>query len=375
MHKSIPVAIVNLDEHLGVILSVVKLLNREHLPIGIPVAQGLPDYTKLTKWWSRRSIPASRSGFRQMLERLNIPTVEALIKECYGLSLSDQYWICPQGCELQWKNINFFNNGFSEDIGNLLLGGKVSSAKPNLISPDSTSDGFLKKRWKILNGKRCLIKGGSNPFFQEPLNEVIASSILNRLGIPHADYTLIWDSNYPYCVCDDFITEDTELVTAYQICETLPFREGEDLYVHFLTCCESLGIHAMADSIDRMLVLDYLIDNPDRHFGNFGAVRDANTLKWLGPAPIFDNGTSLWCATVNAFINPDADTESATFYINHKEQLKLVKNFDFLNIEALSGIEAEFDKLLKTSPYIDVERRQLLCAALKRRIELIEMYA
>lgn len=41
----------------------------------------------------------------------------------------------------------------------------------SLISPDNTSDGWLKKKWTIIDGKRCLIKSGSAPFFQEPLNE------------------------------------------------------------------------------------------------------------------------------------------------------------------------------------------------------------
>ena len=39
-------------------------------------------------------------------------------------------------------------------------------------APDITTDGDLKKRWKIVDGKRCLIKGGSNPFRQQPFNEV-----------------------------------------------------------------------------------------------------------------------------------------------------------------------------------------------------------
>lgn len=35
-----------------------------------------------------------------------------------------------------------------------------------------------------MNGKRCLIKGGSGATWQEPYNEVIASRIMERLHIP-----------------------------------------------------------------------------------------------------------------------------------------------------------------------------------------------
>ena len=43
-----------------------------------------------------------------------------------------------------------------------------------------------------------------------------------------------------------------------------------------------------------MIVLDYLIVNEDRHQNNFGVVRNAETLEYLGAAPIYDSGTSLW---------------------------------------------------------------------------------
>ena len=83
-----------------------------------------------------------------MLEKLDMPMVQTLVKACYGLSLSDQYWIRPENSDLEWAKINFFSNSFSEDIGTLLFGGKVESGKPDLISPDSTSDGRLKSGGK-----------------------------------------------------------------------------------------------------------------------------------------------------------------------------------------------------------------------------------
>ena len=37
-----------------------------------------------------------------------------------------------------------------------------------------------------------------------------------------------------------------------------------------------------------MLALDAIIGNTDRHTGNFGFLRDANTGKYLGMAPLYD---------------------------------------------------------------------------------------
>ena len=43
-----------------------------------------------------------------------------------------------------------------------------------------------------------------------------------------------------------------------------------------------------------MLVFDALVYNEDRHFGNFGILRDNHTGKIIAPAPIFDNGLALF---------------------------------------------------------------------------------
>ena len=294
MHKTVPVAELTMENNLGVIFSVDKLYSPIRLPIGVPVIDGAPDYNKLTKWWASRSIPTSRSGLRELLEKLNMPVIQALVKECYGLSLSEQYWICPKNSDLKWESINFFNNTFSRDIGNFLFDNEMKNTNLDLFSPDITTDGCLKKRWEIFNGKRCLIKRGEPLYHQEPLNEVLTSALLRRMGVPHTDYTLIWENNLPYSVCEDFITPDTELVIAFQICETMPFTEGGDLFEHYLRCCDNLGIPGIQDSLDKMIVLDYIIANTDRHYGNFGVIRNADTLEWIGAAPIFDSGTSLW---------------------------------------------------------------------------------
>ena len=47
------------------------------------------------------------------------------------------------------------------------------------------------------------------------------------------------------------------------------------------------------DRFRRMMVLDALILNIDRHLGNFGLLIDNDTLKPLGMAPVFDHNRSM----------------------------------------------------------------------------------
>ena len=200
MHKRIAVAGMELDDATGFIQKIGMVYAPEHFPVGIPVKKGVADRTALNEWWTDRSIPTSRSGVREALEVLEITSTKLLLVRCYGLSLSDQYWICPKGSGLTWDAINFFDNGFSDDIGDVLFGAEKKTDVLDFSSPDNTSDGNLKKRWKIIDGKRCLVKGGSNPFRQQPFNEVIAAGIMERLGIPYVPYKVTWNKGAPYSV-------------------------------------------------------------------------------------------------------------------------------------------------------------------------------
>ena len=147
MHREIEVAEIELDE-LSHITNIYEVYAEEHFPVGTLGKHGV-DKTMLAKWWAKRSIPASRSGLRETLDLLHMSVPQELLAKCYGLSLSDQYWISPKDKPLMWKEINFFDHDFSEDVGNLLFGYGEFSDSMSLISPDNTSDGQLIKKWKI----------------------------------------------------------------------------------------------------------------------------------------------------------------------------------------------------------------------------------
>lgn len=272
--------------------------------------------------------------------------------------------------------VNFFDNDFSEDIGDLLFGTNGKNSGFDLSSPDNTSDGNLKKRWKIIDGKRYLIKSGSNPYSQQTFNEVIASRIMDRLGIDHVPYLVMWINDEPYSVCEDFVTKNTELISAWRIMQLRPKENHENEYLHYINICRELGID-IVPAIDRMIVLDYIIANEDRHFNNFGLLRDANTLKWLGAAPIFDGGTSLWYDRLTARISASG-INCKPFKKTHGEQLKLVSSFEWLDISKLNDIEDEILEMFSddmAAQYIDTERAKSIAVEVKNRIETVESIA
>lgn len=61
-----------------------------------------------------------------------------------------------------------------------------------------------------------------------------------------------------------------------------------------------------------MLVLDYLIVNEDRHLNNFGLIRNAVTLEWIGTAPLYDNGNSMWFNRITGEMHAGDDSNIKT---------------------------------------------------------------
>ncbi|MCL2320846.1 MAG: excisionase, partial [Oscillospiraceae bacterium] len=164
MNKNTPILTCEIDAASGAISKILENHNLEYLPVGIGTNKIFLRHN-LNEWWKGRSIPASRQGLDIALTEMGIANKDELLNKSFGLSLSDQYWINPNGL-LEWSKINFFDNSFSEDVGDILFGNPSGNKELDLSSPDNTSDGWLKKRWKIVGSNRCLIKGGSEPYLQ-----------------------------------------------------------------------------------------------------------------------------------------------------------------------------------------------------------------
>lgn len=204
---------------------------------------------------------------------------------------------------------------------------------------------------------------------QQPFNEVVATIVARRLGISHVPYTLLWDDGVPYSVCEDFITPDTELVSAWRVMQSMKKDNSTSVYRHYLNCCEALGVPGMERAVDQMIVLDYLIANEDRHQNNFGLIRDANTLDWIGAAPLFDSGSSLGYDKLPNQIHTARGVECKPFKKTHAEQIKLVTSFDWLDFGKLNGVEDEIREVFdQAGEYMDEARKSAILSAFSSRL-------
>ena len=348
--------------------------NEDYAPFGL-IKMNEIDKVEFNKWWKNRQIPASRKGLKEVLHNSNVydkDNFDLLDAKAYCLSLSDQYWVKGVDEEISWESINFFDNEFSEDIGKILFNGGKTALNLNLNTPDMTSNGNYEKRWKIIDGERYLLKAGSKIYNQEPFNELIATKLYERLlnKDEYVEYSVIFDDDKAISKCKNFITKDTELVPAWKINEYYEFLDDEDKYTHYIRCLNNLGIKDAETLTDKMIVCDYIIANKDRHFNNFGVIRDVNTLKFIGVAPIFDNGCSLWYDENDMYVGEFFLTKPFEEY--EKTQLSLVKKMEWLNISKLEDFPNEVKNILSMDKLLSKERINKIVGQIKLRIEFVK---
>lgn len=224
---------------------------------------------------------------------------------------------------------------------------------------------MLRKAWRHIDGDGIyLYKGGTEGAANtgnEAYSEYYACQIAKAMGLKSVMYDLENWKGILASKCALFTDIDTAFVPIGDLMKSNTLKAALD-------CYESLG-KEYYDDVCSMLVFDAVIYNEDRHFGNFGLLRDNHTGEFIGTAPIFDNGLSLFnFAMPDDLKNLDAyaktrttpyrisfeDVCRAVMSSKQKNQLRKLVNFTFtrhpsINLpeERLQAIENHIQKRIR----------------------------
>ncbi len=269
---------------------IIKVNNPELLPTAL---QQNINNEIFFKWLYKRCIPENREGFKEVKDKFGDKWLEQNI---HYLSLSDHYWLRKRN--EKYKNINFFTNRYPLECGNLFFSPWCVNTRSIQESPDFTTGGLLKKRWRQYEGNNTnsyLLKAGSQAARQEPLSEVLVSILCERLKVVDCvKYELATEGMVMCSKCDNFVTFDTDYVPAEFIYHAEPKKDGESVYDHLIRMCEKFDIPGAQEHIDWTIFIDNITGNEDRNLGNIGFIRNIKTMKFLKCAPIFDSGNAYW---------------------------------------------------------------------------------
>lgn len=360
MNKNIPVMTIEYNTDFNIIEKVYEVINIEYAPLAIANAnktKGANLLMQTNEWFKGRGIPSWRKDLEKLLNKLNVSSPDELLNKYYALSLSDQYWLKEENSNVEWKDINFFTNNFEYEA--YLEASLVSSSSMKkednetiLRSPNNTTDGMLQKGWIIEDGKRVLVKGTYTQNKEEPINEWLASNISKRLGFDYCEYKVEWsDKTGLISKCDNFINENEEIVSAYDIFRYEIKPDCLNDYEFYVQILEKHNVPNARKNVADMFVVDYLMKNTDRHMKNFGIIRNVETLDWVRTTPIFDTGQSMECDKYTSqidFLNGCGKFFSNTNK-NYEDILRTIrKDITDINLDKLDGVCDEYQLLLES---------------------------
>lgn len=283
-HKDNPILEFEMDKD-GKINKIKEVINKEHLPLGVREDKLLESFSY---WWECRSIPNNRPNLLQILQNDSKLKLNSLKVASHGMNLSDHYWI-NYDFNQKYGKINFFENEFSNEAGNLLILG--SGSKNDLVSPDWCTSGAIMKRWRREKGEVCLEKKKfSDDSYNELLNEFIVSKLCESLGFSYVPYFLTNDG----IMCKTMVDMKNEYVSAYELMASCCKKDEESLLFWLRRACIQNRVPNFPKSITEIEIIDRLVARENRSFIDFGFIRDPDTLQWKGFAPIFGNGRCVF---------------------------------------------------------------------------------
>lgn len=242
-------------------------------------------YRNLPAFFEHRKAPKHRKHIEQLLERYGCDDLEGFLRVTHALSLNDTFWAREANSALTWADVSLYTNPFSEIISEAAFDGTISETDLSSTSPEFGTDGQYAKCWVRETKGIFLYKSGSAHYEIEPLSEYLAAQLSCRLCPEAVPYDMDYYRGKLVSKCPLFTDEKVGLAKAGAV-----FHGEERTLPELLSFFSGIG---SGDAFRRMCILDAIILNPDRHYGNFGVLFDTDTLELRGMAPVFDHNRSL----------------------------------------------------------------------------------
>lgn len=243
----------------------------------------LPLYLKRTRnmegWLASRAIDTHRTNWRLLKKALRLETADKaqIALAVNAATVTDRYWFRPEGSTAKYEDIRFKENYFDS----LALRGDPNgfSHKPSR-TPELTNTGSYEKCWRLIDGAWWIYKSENQ---NEMFSELFICKLGEKLGLDMAHYEL--DGEY---IRSKNFTDGTDL--NFEPISSL-MDENDD----YNDCFDTIYAisHALAEQYLRIVWLDTVCYNMDRHTENFGFLRDVHIGAIVSMAPNYDNNIAL----------------------------------------------------------------------------------
>lgn len=254
-----------------------KVINNDMLPLFLHRVHNAD------MWLETRAIDSHRANSRLLKKALRLEEKDDIstVLNVNGATITDNYWVRPIGSKLTYSEIKFNKNLFAP----LALDGSYKSFNyasrlKDTRTPELTNIGSFEKGWKLRENEWWLYKKANH---KEQFSELFAYELGTSLGMNMAYYEKV----------DGYVrTPDFTKSASYNFEPAMSFMGDNEDYNDTVKALLKICPDAVADFV-KMIFLDAVIANPDRHTNNFGLLRDTSTGSIISFAPLFDHNMAL----------------------------------------------------------------------------------
>lgn len=235
--------------------------------------------TDFYAWCSSRLLTLDRKYAKEIINNIGAiqsPTDRdrAMIAISYrALSLMDVFWVKTKDDKKTFHEICLYNHSLSDAFVDVSLRGKNLTLENARLIPeqdpaaDVGTPGVAPKAWIRRDGNFYLLKDGDE---RDVHAELLASKIVDCFNVNHVSYEEDFFDGTRVSKCKIMTSEDQgivpiEFIEFYCVnrdLDRMEFILKKDAYSYYM-----------------MNIIDYLIGNTDRHWGNWGFWVDHKTNK------------------------------------------------------------------------------------------------
>lgn len=250
-----------------------NILDKERLPIG---------FRDIQSWIDNRKGSKHNQHLKKIMAMCNCENTEGFIKVTHSASINDTFWIKSDTENISWEDVSLYQNDFNETISKLAFEGiGLYGIEFSSMVPELSTEGSFRKCWRREADGIFLYKRGQDGAFNaglEPYCEIMSSEIASKFCKESVDYEMVQLYGERATKCRLFTNEAEGYVPIAKFDVQRNIRE-------LLKFFSEVGSE---DAFRRMIILDGITFNVDRHAGNYGVLIDNDTLKPIKMAPIFD---------------------------------------------------------------------------------------
>lgn len=227
--------------------------------------------TNFNYWCATRILTLDRKYAKEILNSIGMLQAvtdkeRAKIALSYRCaSLTDVFWVKLEKEKISFSNVNLYENHLDNTFIDIALKGRQYTVQNEYLARDLSTHGCFPKAWQRVKDGFRLLKDGDSGVVER---ELLASQICRCFDVSQVLYESDYFDGEKVSVSSNITSKEYSIVSMESF-EVYSANTGRNTKKYIL----SLDKH----NYYMMNIIDYLIGNTDRHWGNWGVlVRNSN---------------------------------------------------------------------------------------------------